>query len=77
MNLWLPGGWGVGRMEEGIFRELGMDMYTLLHLKWITNKDLLHSTGNSAQYYVATRMGGISGENGYMYMYGQVPSLFT
>ena len=28
------------------------DMYTLLYLKWITNKDLLYSTGNSAQYYV-------------------------
>ena len=64
-------------MEEGIFRELGMDMYTLLYLKWVTNKDLLHSTGNSAQCYVATRMGGILGGNGYMYMYGRVPSLFT
>ena len=30
-------------------RELGMDMYTLLYLKWITNKHLLHSTRNSAQ----------------------------
>ena len=26
-----------------------MDMYMLLYLKWITNKDLLYSTGNSAQ----------------------------
>ena len=26
-----------------------MDMYILLYLKWITNKDLLYSTGNSAQ----------------------------
>ena len=25
-------------------------MYTLLYLEWITNKDLLYSTGNSAQY---------------------------
>ena len=33
-------------------------MYTLLYLKWITNKDLLYSTGNSAQYYVASWMGG-------------------
>ena len=31
----------------------GMDMYTLLYLKWITNKDLLYSTGNSAQCYMA------------------------
>ena len=32
-------------------------MYTLLYLKWIINKDLLYSTGNSAQYYVAAWMG--------------------
>ena len=34
-----------------------MDMYTLLHLKQITNKDVLYSTGNSAQCYVAAWMG--------------------
>ena len=33
---------------EGIVKEFGMDLYTLLCLKWITNKDLLHSTGSSA-----------------------------
>ena len=38
--------------EEMIVRDLGIDMYTLLYLKWITNKDLLYSTGNPAQYYV-------------------------
>ena len=39
-------GWG-----EGIVREFGMDRYrlTLLYLKWITIKDLLGNTGNSAQ----------------------------
>ena len=26
--------------EGRTVRELGIDMYTLLHLKWITNKDL-------------------------------------
>ena len=54
MNLWLPvrEGW-----EEGIVREFRMDVYTLLYLKWITNKDLLYSTGNSAQCYVAAWMG--------------------
>ena len=26
---------------EGEFREFGMDMHTLLYLKWITNKDIL------------------------------------
>ena len=40
-------GWG-----EGVVREFGIDMYTLLYLKWITNKDPLYSIGNSAQYYV-------------------------
>ena len=39
---------------ESIVRELGMDMYTLLDLKWITNKDLLYITGNFAQYFVKT-----------------------
>ena len=40
-SLWLL---GVGRMEEGIGREFGMDMYTLLYLKWKTSRDLLYST---------------------------------
>ena len=35
-----------------------MDMNTLLYLKWITNEVLLHSTGNSAQFYVVVWMGG-------------------
>ena len=30
----------------------------MLNLKWITNKVLLYSTGNSAQRYVAAWMGG-------------------
>ena len=55
---------------EGIVGEFGIDTCTLLYLKWINNKDLLDSTGNSAQCYVAAWMGGESGENGYMYRYG-------
>ena len=47
--------------REGIVREFGIDMYTLLYLKRITKKDLLYSTGNSAQCYVAARMGAESG----------------
>ena len=46
-------GWGKGRI-----REFGMDMYTLLYLKWIISKDLLYSTRNSSQCYVAAWMGG-------------------
>ena len=44
--------------REGIVREFGMDMYTVLCSKWITNRDLLYSMGNSAQCYVAAWMGG-------------------
>ena len=43
-----------------------MGMYTLLYLKRITNKDLLYSTGNSAQCSEAAWMGGELGENGHM-----------
>ena len=35
-----------------------MDMHTLPYLKWITNKDLLYSTGNSAQCYMTAWMEG-------------------
>ena len=35
-----------------------MDMYTVLSLKWINGQDLLSSTGDSAQCYVAAWMGG-------------------
>ena len=50
MSLWLPG--------ERIVRDLGKVIYTLLYLKWITNKDLLYSIWNSAQWYVPDWMGG-------------------
>ena len=43
-----------GKDGEGIVREFGMDMDTLLYLPWRTSKDLLSSTGNSAQYSVIT-----------------------
>ena len=42
---------------EEIVREFWMDMYALLYLKWITSKDLLCSTGNSAQGFVVPWMG--------------------
>ena len=49
------------RMGGEIIEEFGMDMYTLLCLKWIINKDLRYSTGNFAESYVAAWMGGESG----------------
>ena len=58
MNLWLPGGREV--------KDIGKVMYTLLYLKWITNKELLYSIWNSAQRYVAAWMGGELGGGGGM-----------
>ena len=43
-----------------MFKELKdtkVTVYTLLHLKSITNKNLLYSTWNSAQCYLPTWMG--------------------
>ena len=54
----------------GIVRDSERVMYTLLYLKWITNKDLLYNTWNSAQCYVPGWMGAGFWEDGYMYMYG-------
>ena len=65
INLWLLG----ERMEGGTVREFGMDMYSLLYLKWITDKDILYSTCKSALCYLTAWMGGEFGENGYKYMY--------
>ena len=41
-----------GYQGEGIVSEFGKVMYTLLYLKWITNKDLMYNTWNSSQFYV-------------------------
>ena len=62
-------------MGEGIVREFGMDMYTLLCLKWITDRDLLYSTGALLSVTWQPGWKGSLEEHGYMY--GRVPSLFT
>ena len=54
-----------------------MSMYTLLDLKWTTNKDLLYSKGNSVHCYLAAWMEGELGENEYMHMYGWIRLLST
>ena len=54
---------------EGIVREFGMDMYTLLYLKCITNKDLLYSIGSVLSVMWQPGWEESLGENGYMYMY--------
>ena len=45
-------------MGEGMVREFGMVMYTLLYVKWVSNKGLLYSPGDSAQCYVEAWVGG-------------------
>ena len=57
------------RMGEGLGTEF-VNMCTLFYLKWITNKNLIHRTCNSAQGSVAAWMGASLGESAYMYMYG-------
>ena len=47
----LEEGWG-----EGTVREFGIDMHTPLCLKWLTNKELLYSTWDSAQCLVVVWM---------------------
>ena len=44
--------------KEGIVREFGMDMYTLLNFKWITNKDLLYQQLESGD--LALHLGSVS-----------------
>ena len=61
---WTYGCWG-----EGIVREFGTDMCTLLCLKWSV------AQGNCC--YVVAWMGEGLGENGSMYVYGWILSQFT
>ena len=62
---------GKKKGEETV-REFGINMHTLLYLKWVTNKNLLYSTGNSAQLHGS--LDGLWGrdleENEYTHMYG-------
>ena len=52
-KLRLPKGKGGKRNKLGV----GINIYTLLYIKQIINKDLLYSTGNSTQYSVIIYMG--------------------
>ena len=42
-NVWTPR----GERGGGINWEIGIEIYTLIRIKWITNENLLYSTGNS------------------------------
>ena len=45
--------------REGVINwEVGIDTYTSLYIKYITNKDLLYSTGNYTQDSVMTYLYG-------------------
>ena len=48
--------------------EIGTDIYTLLYIKQITNKDLLYNTRNSTQNSVMIYMGKESKKE-YIYVY--------
>ena len=52
-NLWLP----VGRGRDS-WGEFGSDMYILVCLRWIANKELLYSKWNCVLCWVAAWMGG-------------------
>ena len=57
-----------GETGGGINWEIGTDTYTLVHIKSITNKDLLYSTGNSTQYSVMGYIGKESNKE-WIYVY--------
>ena len=63
--------------REGIVREFGMDMYTLLYLKWVTNKDLLYSKWTLLNVVWQPGWEGSLWKNSYVCLYGWVLSLFT
>ena len=56
--------------REGIVREFGKVMYTLLYSKWITNKDYCIAHGTWFNVMCQSGWEGSLGENGYMYVYG-------
>jgi hypothetical protein len=56
-------------MRMGGVRVFVMDMYILLYLKWITNKNLLRAKGTLLNVMQWPRWDGSLVENGYMYMY--------
>ena len=61
-----------GKRGGGINQEFGVNVYTLLYIKQITNKDLLYSTGNYTQYFVITYKGKESDKE---YMYCKLTTL--
>ena len=52
-------------------------MYTILYIKWITNKGSLNSTGNSSQWSLIAYMGKESIKSGCMYMCNKFTLFYT
>ena len=69
MNLGLLWGKDEGR-DTGIVREFEMDMFTLLYLKRIMNKDLLIEDETQLSAMWQPEWEKSLGENGYIYKYG-------
>ena len=63
-------------MGRRIAREFGMNMYTLLCLKWTTNKDCI-TQGTLLNVIWQPGWKVSLGENGYIYMCSRVPLLST
>ena len=58
------------RPGEGVYTDCGINMDTLLYLKWITNKDLCRAHGTLLNSYVAAWMGGgFGGERIHVYVW--------
>ena len=57
---------------EEVVREFGINMHTFLDLKWVSNKNILYNTGNSARLCDSLDRGWGRDleENEYTYMYG-------
>ena len=55
--------------SDGIWKKGQNKEWKINTIKWITNQDLLYSTGNSTQYSVITYMGKESEKNKYIYEY--------
>ena len=50
-------GYQRGKGEGGITQEFGINRYTLICVKYITDKDLMYSTGNSTPYFIIIYQG--------------------
>ena len=70
MGLPNPDTLGIILKNKPSLRELGMDIYTLLYLKPIINKNLLIAYGTLFNVMWHPGWEESLGENGYMYMYG-------